>query len=94
MDGNKIGPMRLGHELPFPRRTPLQIGFDATAFVAVDTEGLLMAVRAIVPRLLGQQPVLLHKESAVIGHHAGAAMAIFAFISFVAFEVPVVGPGK
>jgi hypothetical protein len=94
MDGDKIGAMRLGHELPSPRRTSLQIRFNAAAFVAVDTEGLLMAIRAIVPCLLGQQPVLLYKESAVIAHHTRPAMAIFAFISFVAFKVPVVGPGK
>ncbi|MEK6535258.1 MAG: hypothetical protein AABZ40_06325 [Thermodesulfobacteriota bacterium] len=94
MDGNKIGPVRLGHVLPSPRRTPLQIGFDAPALVTVDTEGLLMAIGAVVPRPLGKQLVLLHKESPVIAHHTRPAMAIFAFISFVAFEVPVVSPGE
>lgn len=94
MDGDKIGAMRLRHELPSSRRAPLQIGLDTPAFVAVDAERLLMAIRAVVPRLLGQQLVLLHKKSAVVAHHTRPAMAISAFISFAAFEVPVVGPGE
>jgi len=54
MGRDKIGPMRLGHVLPASRRTSLQIGGDAAAFVTIQAEGLLMAVGAIVPRPLRQ----------------------------------------
>jgi hypothetical protein len=94
MDGNKIGAVRLGHELPSARRTPLQIGFDSPAFVAVDTEGLLMTIRAIIPCLLGQQPVLRDKKVAVIAHHAGAAVAVLTIIKLGIFVFSVVGPGE
>jgi hypothetical protein len=94
MDGNKIGAVRLGHKLPSSRRTPLQIRFDSPAFVAVDTEGLLMAIRAIIPRLLGQQTMFLHKESAVVSYHAGAAVAVPAFIKLDVLVFSVVGPGE
>jgi hypothetical protein len=62
--------------------------------VAIDTKGLLMAIRTIAARLLGQQFVLLHEKRAVIAHHTGTAMAIPTLIGLVAFEVPVVGPGE
>jgi hypothetical protein len=94
MDGNKIGAVRLGHEITCSRRTPLQIRFYSPAFVAVDTEGLLMAIRAIVPRLLGKQTMLLHKESTVVSYHAGAAVAVRAFIKLDVFVFSVVGSGE
>jgi hypothetical protein len=62
--------------------------------VAIDTKGLLMAIRTIAARLLGQQSVLLHKERAVITHDTGTGMAIPTLIGLVALEVPVVGPGE
>jgi hypothetical protein len=94
MDGDKIGAMRLGHILPLGRQTLLQIRFNASAFVAIQTEGLLMAIRAIVPRLLGQQPVFFHKEITVIGYHASAAVTIPAVTKRDILEFSVVGPGK
>jgi hypothetical protein len=30
-----------------------------------------MTIRAIIPRLLGQQSMLLHKEITVIGYYSG-----------------------
>jgi hypothetical protein len=53
-----------------------------------------MAIRAIVSCLLGQQTMFLHKESAVIGYYAGAAMTVLAFPKLDVFIVSVVGPGK
>jgi hypothetical protein len=94
MDGDKIGSMRPGHVLPSRRRAPRQIRFDAPALVAIDTKGLLMTIRTIAARLLGQQSVLRHEKRAVIAHDTGAAVAIPTFIRLVAFEVPVVGPGE
>jgi len=94
MDGDKVGPVRLGHVLPSSRRTPLQIGRDPPALMTVDTERLLMAVGAVIARLLRQQSVLLDEEGAMIAHHAGSAMAIFAFIRRAILIIPVVGPGE
>lgn len=54
MDGDKVGPMRRRHGLPCSRQTFLQIGFDIPAFVAVETERLLMAIGAVASRLLCQ----------------------------------------
>jgi hypothetical protein len=94
MDRDKIGAMRLWHVLPSSRRTPLQIGRDPAALVTVDTEGLLMAVGAVIARLLRQQSVLLDEEGTMIAHHAGSAMAIVAFIRRAILIIPVVGPGE
>jgi hypothetical protein len=94
MDGNKIGPMRLGHVLASPRRTPLQIGRDPPALVTVDTERLIMAVGAVIARLLRQQSVLLDEEGAMIAHHTRSTMTILAFIRLGVFIFPVVGPGE
>jgi hypothetical protein len=94
MDRNKIGPVRLGHVLPSSREAPPQIGLDAPAFVAVQAEGLLMAVRAVVPRLLRQQPVLLHEKGPVIAHHALPAMAVLTFIKLAILIIPVVSLGE
>jgi len=94
MDRDKIGAMRLGHILTLGRQTLLQIRFNASTFVAIQTEGLLMAIRAIVPRLLGQQPVFFHKEITVIGYYAGAAVTIPAVTKCDILEFSVVGPGK
>ena len=94
MDGDKIGPMRPGHILPSRRRTPRQIRFDAPALVAIDTKGLLMAIRTIIASLLGQQSVLRHEKRTVIAHDAGTGMAIPTLIGLVVFEAPVVGPGE
>jgi hypothetical protein len=62
--------------------------------VAVDTEGLLMAIRAIVPRLHGKQPVLRDPKGAVIDYHTGAAVAVLTFIELDIFVFSVVGPGE
>ena len=70
VDRDKIRPVRPGHVLGSPRQAPCQIGFDSPAFVTIDTEGLLMAIGAIVARLLGQQSMLLHKKGAVIAQGA------------------------
>jgi hypothetical protein len=53
-----------------------------------------MAIRAIVPRLLGQQPVLRDEKVAVIAHHAGAAVAVLTIIKLGVFVFSVVGPGE
>jgi hypothetical protein len=94
MEGNKIGPMRPGHVFPLAGWTPRQIRLDAPALVAVDTEGLIMAIRTIAARLLGQRSVLLHEKGAVITHHSGSSMAILALIKLGALVVPVVSPGE
>jgi len=94
MDRDKIGAMRLGHILTFGRQTLLQIRFNASTFVAIQTEGLLMAIRAIVPRLLGQQPMFFHKEITVIGYHANAAVTNLAVTKCDILEFSVVGPSK
>jgi len=62
--------------------------------VAIDTKGLLMAIRTIIASLLGQQSVLRHEKRAVIAHDTGTTMAIPTLIRLVVFEVPVVGPGE
>ena len=54
VDGDKTGPVRRGHGFPCSRQALPQIGLDIPAFVAVKTERLLMAIGAIVSRLLGQ----------------------------------------
>jgi hypothetical protein len=94
MDRDKIGAMRLGHILTFGRQTLLQIRFNASTFVAIQTEGLLMAIRAIVPRLLGQQPMFFHKEITMIGYYANAAVTNRAVTNCYILEFSVVGPGK
>jgi len=94
MGGDEVGPVRLWFVLPSSRRAPLQIGRDPAPLVTIDAEGLLMAIRAVASRLLGKQPVLLHKKGPVIAHHAGSAMAISAFLRFVILIVSVVGPGE
>jgi hypothetical protein len=53
-----------------------------------------MAIRTIVPRLLGQQPMFFHKEITMIGYHAGAAVTIPAVTKRDILEFSVVGPGK
>jgi hypothetical protein len=60
--------------------------------VAVDAEGLLMAIRAVVPGPLGKQPVLLHEKGPVIAHDALPAMAVLAFINLAVLIFPVVSP--
>jgi len=91
---DEIRPVRAGLVFAPSRQTPRQIGFDPPALVAIDTEGLLMAIRAITPRPLGQQAVLLHIKSAVVAHDTRRAMAILTFVELALFEVPVVGPGE
>ena len=54
MDRDEVGPMRRRHGLPGSRQTFPQVGFDVPAFVAVETERLLMAIGAIVSPLLRQ----------------------------------------
>jgi hypothetical protein len=54
MDGDEVGPMCRRHRLSCSRQTFPQIGFDVPAFVAVETERLLMAIGAIASRLLCQ----------------------------------------
>jgi len=54
VDGDKAGPMRRGHGFPCSRQAFPQIWFDIPAFVAIEAERLLMAVGAIVSRLLRQ----------------------------------------
>jgi hypothetical protein len=94
MNRDKIGTMRAGLVFASSRQTPRQIGLDPPALVAIKAERLLMAIRAIVPRPLRQQPVLLHKKSAVIVNHTRTAVAILTFIGLATFEAPVVGPGE
>jgi hypothetical protein len=53
-----------------------------------------MTIRAIISRLLGQQPMLLHKEGTVIGYYSGGAMTVLAVLKRNAFEISVIGPGK
>jgi hypothetical protein len=53
-----------------------------------------MAIRAIVSRLLGQQPVLRDEKGPVIADHAGAAVAVPAFIELDVFVFSMVAPGK
>ena len=80
VDGDKIGPMRRGHGLPCSRQALPQIGLDIPALVAVETERLLMAIGAIVSRLLRQQSVFLDEKGAMIARYAGSAMAVPAFL--------------
>jgi hypothetical protein len=94
MDRDEIGPVRPGHKFPSPRKTPGQIRFDHPTLMAVQTEGLLMAIVAIVARLLGQQAVLLDEKGAVVAHHTGSAMAVLTLIKLAVFIFPVVGPGE
>jgi hypothetical protein len=53
-----------------------------------------MAIRTIVPRLLGQQPMFFHKEITVIGYHANAAVTNRTVTKCYILEFSVVGPGK
>jgi hypothetical protein len=92
MGRNKIGPVSLGHVLPSPRGTPLQIGRDPSALVTVYAEGLLMAVGAIISRLLRQQPVLFHEKGTMIAHHVRPAMAVLTLIRLAILIFPVVSP--
>jgi len=94
MDRNEIRPVRPGHGLPSAGQAPGQIGIDVTPLVAVGTEGLLMAIRAIAAPLLGQQSMLFHKKGAVVAHHPGAAVAVLTFIKLRVSIVSVVGPGE
>ena len=93
VDRDKAGPMRLRHGLPCSRQALPQIGFDIPAFVAVETERLLMAIGAVAPRLLCQQSVFFDEKGAVIARYAGSAMAVPAFPEPGAPVFPVVGPG-
>jgi hypothetical protein len=61
--------------------------------MTIQTEGLLMAIGAVVPRPLGKQAVLLHEKGAVIVHDTGSVMADPTLFGFGAFEFPVIGPG-
>jgi hypothetical protein len=54
-----------------------------------------MAIRTIVPRLLGQQPMFFHKEITMIGYYANAAVTNRAVTKCCyILEFSVVGPGK
>jgi hypothetical protein len=91
---NKIGPVCAGLVFAPSRQTPRQIGLDTPALVAIQAEGLLVAIRAIVPSPLRQQPVLLHKKSAVIVNHSRTAVAILTRIKRGPLEAPVIRPGE
>ncbi len=92
--GNEIRPVAPGHVLPSARYPPLQIRFDGPAFVAVEAEGLLMAIRAIVPRLIRQQAMLFDKKRPVIVDHAHSVVAIPAFLKLGVSVFPMVGLGE
>jgi hypothetical protein len=94
MNGDKIGPMRLRHGLPSPREAFPQIGLDVPAVVTVEAEGLLVAISAVVGRLLRQQPVLLHEKGAVIVRYAGIAVAFPAILQRGVIVIPVACPGE
>ncbi len=83
----------VGMGSPCSRQALPQIGFDVPAFVAVETERLLMAIGAIASRLLRQQSVFLDEKGAVIARYAGSAMAVPAFLERGVLVFPVVGPG-
>jgi hypothetical protein len=91
---NKIGPVRAGLVFAPSRQTPRQIGLDPPTLMAIQAERLLVAFRAIVPRPLRQQPVLLHKKNAMIVNHSRTAVAILTRIKRGPLEPPVIRPGE
>jgi hypothetical protein len=94
VNGDEIGPVRLRHVLPSPREALLEIGLEATALVAVEAVGLLMAIRAVAGGLSCQIFVFVHEKGAVVVCHAGSAMAVPAILQLGAPVFLVVGPGE
>jgi hypothetical protein len=92
--GDEVGPVAPGHVLPPAGYTPLQIRLNGAPFVAVEAEGLHVAIGAIIARPLRQQTVLLDKKRTMIVHQAESAMAVPTFLRFGVLIFPVVCLGE
>jgi len=61
--------------------------------MAIETEGLLMAVIAVRVGPLRHQPMLRYKKGAMVAHHTLAAVTVLTIGGFEVFVLPVISPG-